>query len=86
MSYHCDDGDYFNDDEACACPHCDGFATVNCYCGGDLCVCENYGERECPVCYGVGEVSDELYERYREREAKNAREWAAIFAKAEADQ
>lgn len=34
------------------CDLCDNQGSVNCYCGGDLCVCTNYGERVCPKCYG----------------------------------
>ena len=30
------------------CPRCDGHQVVNCYCGGDLCVCDNHGEEPCP--------------------------------------
>ncbi|HRE42774.1 MAG TPA: hypothetical protein PKY87_02260 [Terricaulis sp.] len=37
--------------EYCHCCNNDG--VVNCYCGGDLCVCENYGEMDCPRCYGA---------------------------------
>lgn len=29
---------------------CGGLGTLNCYCGGDLCVCHNHGEVECPGC------------------------------------
>ena len=58
MSQH-DDYDYDYDDlnEAEVCPRCDGDGEVNCYCGGDLCVCENYGERACPRCHGEGYVA-----------------------------
>lgn len=46
------------------CFHCQGMGTVECFCGGDLCVCLNYGERDCPVCHGDGddgEGDDALY-------------------------
>lgn len=29
---------------------CGGLGFYDCLCGGDLCVCENYGEIECPGC------------------------------------
>lgn len=29
---------------------CAGTGTVNCFCGGDLCVCHNHGEAACPGC------------------------------------
>lgn len=31
-------------------PPCGGSGTLHCYCGGDLCVCHNHGEAECPGC------------------------------------
>ena len=34
------------------CDRCQNTGTVDCHCGGDLCVCENYGEKECPCCHG----------------------------------
>lgn len=37
------------------CRRCDGDGEINCYCGGDLCVCENYGEKPCPRCHGSGD-------------------------------
>ena len=40
----------FYEDEGITCPRCMGNRTVDCHCGGDLCVCENYGERDCPTC------------------------------------
>jgi hypothetical protein len=32
------------------CHRCNNTGYVNCYCGGDLCFCENQGETECPKC------------------------------------
>lgn len=29
---------------------CGGTGVLNCYCGGDLCVCHNHGEVECAGC------------------------------------
>jgi len=60
--------DYDDDRDGIPCPRCQGGGTVDCHCGGDLCVCLNYGERDCPTCYGEGEVSEELHARYRESE------------------
>lgn len=34
------------------CFHCNNTGYVNCYCGGDLCVCYNFGEYPCPKCGG----------------------------------
>lgn len=30
--------------------NCGGTGTLNCECGGDLCVCHNHGSVECPGC------------------------------------
>ena len=40
----------FEDDADDWCEHCDNMGFVNCYCGGDLCVCRNHGEKPCPKC------------------------------------
>lgn len=29
---------------------CSGTGMLQCYCGGDLCVCHNHGETDCPGC------------------------------------
>ena len=34
------------------CDTCQNTGRVDGYCGGDLCVCENQGEMECPRCDG----------------------------------
>ena len=34
------------------CENCHNTGWVGCYCGGDLCVCENCGEYPCPACDG----------------------------------
>jgi hypothetical protein len=39
------------------CSHCNNTGYLDCYCGGDLCVCENNGEYPCPYCDG-GEGDD----------------------------
>jgi hypothetical protein len=39
---------------------CGGTGSLNCYCGGDFCACENQGEVPCPGCEDC-EGQDELY-------------------------
>lgn len=34
------------------CATCQNTGWINCYCGGDLCICENNGEEPCPSCDG----------------------------------
>ena len=41
--------DSFEDIEE-PCKHCDGWGYTNCFCGGDLCVCQNNGEMPCWFC------------------------------------
>jgi hypothetical protein len=64
------------------CPRCDGHQEVPCHCGGDLCVCENYGEKPCPLCGGEyggeGYVPKETADKYLARQA----EFAEAFRKA----
>ena len=36
--------DDYEEYDGVQCPRCDGSGTVPCYCGGDLCVCDNNGE------------------------------------------
>jgi hypothetical protein len=44
---------------------CGGSRTLHCFCGGDLCVCGNQGEVECPGCpdcnYGDFDDDDGFY-------------------------
>ena len=40
------------------CDACQNMGVVNCYCGGDLCVCTNYGEMICPEC--DGDIFDDI--------------------------
>lgn len=42
-----DDEDDESDDY---CETCDNMGVVDCFCGGDLCVCRNNGEKPCPDC------------------------------------
>lgn len=69
------------DEEFCQCPRCSGWGHIDCHCGGDLCVCENYGERCCPLCHGEGEVSDGTYQAYLAHQRENARLFAEARAK-----
>ena len=75
-----DDHDIYPDeyDEGCTCPKCDGWGDIDCNCGGDLCVCTNYGERTCPVCGGDGSVTEARYEEYQ---AAQREWWAAVSAR-----
>jgi hypothetical protein len=34
------------------CDHCHNTGELDCHCGGDLCVCDNYGTYPCPHCDG----------------------------------
>lgn len=69
-----DQGEYddFDYEDGPSCPRCSGFGTVDCRCGGDLCVCTNYGERDCPLCHGEGSVSDKAYDDYFKRQREMA--------------
>jgi len=78
MSEHPDyDNEY--DDQSERCPKCNGARTVDCHCGGDFCVCENYGEMDCPVCHGEGVVSTERAERYYQNLRKHREALAAAL-------
>jgi hypothetical protein len=44
---HCADD---HDDDRGYCFTCNNTGFVNCYCGGDLCVCHNHGEKPCRAC------------------------------------
>lgn len=37
--------------------HCNGLGTIECECGGDICVCHWHGEAPCPGC-GLCEPHD----------------------------
>lgn len=69
------------------CPRCDGHQVVNCHCGGDLCICDNYGEEACPFCGGEygGEgyvPKDERYDRYVKAQAEMVAAFHAAFSDA----
>ncbi len=40
------------------CDACHNTGTVDNRCGGDLCICENYGETDCPKCGGICDIDD----------------------------
>jgi len=73
------------DEDFCQCPLCSGWGEVNCHCGGDLCVCENYGAAPCPLCDGEGEVLVAICNRYLEWQRDNARVFAEVLAKTKAE-
>lgn len=37
------------------CDRCQNTGSIDCLCGGDQCICENYGEKDCPYCYIASE-------------------------------
>lgn len=47
-----EDSEVLKDSEMYDCEECDSIGTVDCHCGGDLCVCRWHGERPCPKCGG----------------------------------
>lgn len=42
------------------CSECQNTGWVDCYCGGDFCVCDNHGEEPCPMCGGDSFFCDEI--------------------------
>lgn len=46
------------------CHHCNNTGWLDCYCGGDLCVCENNGEYPCFHCDGGMAEDDDLDEGF----------------------
>lgn len=81
------DGDNFDEYEEREegsewCDRCQGLGTADCYCGGDQCYCENYGEIECPQCNGEGywtPTEKQLADR-----AENAVWWRGLWQSLEA--
>lgn len=45
---------------------CGGSGLIDCYCGGDFCVCHNHGEYECPGCDDCDDREDEDNDYYDE--------------------
>lgn len=43
---------------------CDGLGLLNCFCGGDMCVCHHHGETECLGCVECAEEGDMPDEDY----------------------
>lgn len=74
----------FDDYDLPPCPKCNGDGTVDCYCGGDLCVCTNYGEKLCGLCYGDGEVSEERAAAYLKRKRELSQAFAEALKKSQA--
>jgi hypothetical protein len=69
------------------CDRCQGSGIANCYCGGDQCYCENYGEMECPTCHGEGMfVPTAAFKAAREQSSKWWREYQERLAAEEAEQ
>ncbi|GEM_PF-4579082 len=73
------------DEEFIQCPRCSGWGHINCYCGGDLCVCENYGEKDCPLCHGEGDVSEAVYSHYEAARREHEKIMAEAFARIDAE-
>lgn len=38
------------DEDEGYCATCNNTGSIDCHCGGDLCICENNGEMPCPDC------------------------------------
>ena len=74
-----DEPDDYNEYDFVTCPRCDGMGSIDCHCGGDLCVCENYGETTCPLCGDTGEIPRVDYDKWVEREREIAKAFQKIF-------
>jgi len=79
------DGEDFDTDFA-PCPRCSGWGHIDCHCGGDLCVCDNYGERDCPLCHGEGVITEEQHARWTEAKRQHDADFAAARAAYEKEQ
>lgn len=77
-----EDDDYLSDDD-CTCPRCSGWGHIDCHCGGDLCVCDNYGEADCPLCCGDGQISTARYDAYQAAQRKWWAEYQAVMTRRE---
>lgn len=84
--------DFFDDEnevpEGCVlCPRCTGQSVVYCHCGGDLCVCDNYGEKPCPLCGGEyggeGYVEKEKADAYLKHKAEIHEAFRAVLTKSD---
>lgn len=75
--FFCDDG---YDDDGVTCPRCMGDGTVNCYCAGDFCICDNFGDADCPVCHTEGTVTPEREAGYFKSLAEQRELLRELFA------
>lgn len=50
---------YYADEDDGLAKRCGGLGVLRCYCGGDLCLCGNFGEAECYGCPDCEDVDDE---------------------------
>ena len=41
---------------------CNGLGYIECFCGGDLCVCDNYGEIPCGGCDACEPSDEDFYD------------------------
>lgn len=41
------------------CEECNNSGEIECWCGGDLCVCMNHGSKPCPACGGIAPADDD---------------------------
>ncbi len=73
------------DEDWTQCPRCSGWGEIDCHCGGDLCCCTNYGQEECPMCHGDGEVSMATYNAYEQRQAEHHAEMMKVWERVEAE-
>jgi hypothetical protein len=74
-----EESDDYDDDGGFDCPKCGGWGFVDCHCGGDLCVCEYYGEAPCRVCHGDGKVTAEQYDKYERARAEAYRLYYRLY-------
>ncbi len=44
------------------CEECHNTGELDCYCGGDICVCTNYGTYPCPKCQSGHSAEDLMLE------------------------
>ena len=79
-----DDG-WYDLPDMLQCPKCNGSGVVVCYCAGDFCACKNCGEKDCGLCHGEGEATEERATAYLKREREIAAAFAEAFKKTEAD-
>lgn len=73
------------DEDWTQCPRCTGWGEIDCHFGGDLCVCDNYGQAMCPMCGGEGEVSVVQCEAYLQRQAEHQAEMMKVWERVEAE-